>query len=92
MLRPSPNHGTQRLPNDDDDFYMQIPMIYTPCMCVCVFIKATIRRICVDGVAAYYIYIYIHTVGDGSRDNNRASDKTRGEYYIRMFKTINNEI
>ena len=19
MLRPSPNHGTQRLPNDDDD-------------------------------------------------------------------------
>ena len=22
MLRPSPNHGTQRLPNDDDDDYM----------------------------------------------------------------------
>ena len=21
MLRPSPNHGTQRLPNDDDDDY-----------------------------------------------------------------------
>ena len=21
MLRPSPNHGTQRLPNDDDDVY-----------------------------------------------------------------------
>ena len=21
MLRPSPNHGTQRLPNDDDDEY-----------------------------------------------------------------------
>ena len=20
MLRPSPNHGTQRLPNDDDDY------------------------------------------------------------------------
>ena len=24
MLRPSPNHGTQRLPNDDDDnFYIK---------------------------------------------------------------------
>ena len=22
MLRPSPNHGTQRLPNDDDDEYI----------------------------------------------------------------------
>ena len=22
MLRPSPNHGTQRLPNDDDDEYL----------------------------------------------------------------------
>ena len=22
MLRPSPNHGTQRLPNDDDDDVM----------------------------------------------------------------------
>ena len=24
MLRPSPNHGTQRLPNDDDDEYVTI--------------------------------------------------------------------
>ena len=25
MLRPSPNHGTQRLPNDDDDdIYMYV--------------------------------------------------------------------
>ena len=24
MLRPSPNHGTQRLPNDDDDDCIQI--------------------------------------------------------------------
>ena len=24
MLRPSPNHGTQRLPNDDDDFKMAL--------------------------------------------------------------------
>ena len=23
MLRPSPNHGTQRLPNDDDDEHQQ---------------------------------------------------------------------
>ena len=23
MLRPSPNHGTQRLPNDDDDDIIQ---------------------------------------------------------------------
>ena len=33
MLRPSPNHGTQRLPNDDDDdgYYMllQFIIIYT---------------------------------------------------------------
>ena len=26
MLRPSPNHGTQRLPNDDDDNELQIRM------------------------------------------------------------------
>ena len=25
MLRPSPNHGTQRLPNDDDDDFISIP-------------------------------------------------------------------
>ena len=25
MLRPSPNHGTQRLPNDDDDEQFEIP-------------------------------------------------------------------
>ena len=24
MLRPSPNHGTQRLPNDDDDVKIHI--------------------------------------------------------------------
>ena len=24
MLRPSPNHGTQRLPNDDDDDILEI--------------------------------------------------------------------
>ena len=24
MLRPSPNHGTQRLPNDDDDDELKI--------------------------------------------------------------------
>ena len=26
MLRPSPNHGTQRLPNDDDDDTMRAPV------------------------------------------------------------------
>ena len=26
MLRPSPNHGTQRLPNDDDDEVILEPM------------------------------------------------------------------
>ena len=29
MLRPSPNHGTQRLPNDDDD-YMRIDLGMVP--------------------------------------------------------------
>ena len=33
MLRPSPNHGTQRLPNDDDDVVSdsnhQIKIIFT---------------------------------------------------------------
>ena len=29
MLRPSPNHGTQRLPNDDDDECPQHPAIHT---------------------------------------------------------------
>ena len=27
MLRPSPNHGTQRLPNDDDDYNLQFTKI-----------------------------------------------------------------
>ena len=26
MLRPSPNHGTQRLPNDDDDDYFKMAL------------------------------------------------------------------
>ena len=30
MLRPSPNHGTQRLPNDDDEFIIiRSPVIIT---------------------------------------------------------------
>ena len=29
MLRPSPNHGTQRLPNDDDDNLDSLPMSAT---------------------------------------------------------------
>ena len=28
MLRHSPNHGTQRLPNDDDDIELLIIMIF----------------------------------------------------------------
>ena len=33
MLRPSPNHGTQRLPNDDDDevaksSFSQLPYVF----------------------------------------------------------------
>ena len=28
MLRPSPNHGTQRLPNDDDDDDVSIVRSY----------------------------------------------------------------
>ena len=28
MLRPSPNHGTQRLPNDDDDIHVYIVYYY----------------------------------------------------------------
>ena len=28
MLRPSPNHGTQRLPNDDDDELAQSDLIW----------------------------------------------------------------
>ena len=30
MLRPSPNHGTQRLPNDDDDddIYWQLTLTF----------------------------------------------------------------
>ena len=27
MLRPSPNHGTQRLPNDDDDDWHNVHVI-----------------------------------------------------------------
>ena len=27
MLRPSPNHGTQRLPNDDDDDECKITVL-----------------------------------------------------------------
>ena len=33
MLRPSPNHGTQRLPNDDDD----------DAKCVCDFLEIFIE-------------------------------------------------
>ena len=31
MLRPSPNHGTQRLPNDDDLFCLVDKQLYTLC-------------------------------------------------------------
>ena len=42
MLRPSPNHGTQRLPNDDDDDY---PHRHTRYMCSEHEIKCT-RHLC----------------------------------------------
>ena len=33
MLRPSPNHGTQRLPNDDDDDERFAPRYTIRCPC-----------------------------------------------------------
>ena len=33
MLRPSPNHGTQRLPNDDDDDDACMAGTIMPTMC-----------------------------------------------------------
>ena len=40
MLRPSPNHGTQRLPNDDDDdvqpVHMYVLLICMYFMCTCI--------------------------------------------------------
>ena len=34
MLRPSPNHETQRLPNDDDDDDARMFYVCTVCNCV----------------------------------------------------------
>ena len=44
MLRPSPNHGTQRLPNDDDDDEIDTTLIKsslfnTSCLLVKLFIR-----------------------------------------------------
>ena len=35
MLRPSPNHGTQRLPNDDDDETWQVSLSLSQYLAVC---------------------------------------------------------
>ena len=40
MLRPSPNHGTQRLPNDDDD---DLHDIYLVCACALKIIVIILR-------------------------------------------------
>ena len=43
MLRPSPNHGTQRLPNDDDDDDYDMRLSFTCCLLtgsfLCVFLS-----------------------------------------------------
>ena len=44
MLRPSPNHGTERLPNDDDDVHNMSYFIRSN-MCGDVGVKRT-RRLC----------------------------------------------
>ena len=44
MLRPSPNHGTQRLPNDDDD---HVCMYSSVCMCVHVYVLYVCMYVCV---------------------------------------------
>ena len=53
MLRPSPNHGTQRLPNDDDDdnyasewLYCPTVQCYTMCslgLCYCLHMCLKIK-------------------------------------------------
>ena len=44
MLRPSPNHGTHRLPNDDDDIVTTQCMFTLSVMCV----VCTHKEICVS--------------------------------------------
>ena len=68
MLRPSPNHGTQRLPNDDDDdddcpFFdvifrssMRPPSALLLCLCV-----SSILLLCLfnaDVAHIFYIRLY----------------------------------
>ena len=45
MLRPSPNHGTQRLPNDDDDVFV--------CACVRAYVRIHVCA-CVFVLLALY--------------------------------------
>ena len=47
MLRPSPNHGTQRLPNDDDD---DVLLVMTGCRLFHIFMvlgKKDVLNTCV---------------------------------------------
>ena len=54
MLRPSPNHGTQRLPNDDDEMMSKFTL------CVRMYVRKYVsRRLCVFmySVCMYRVYV-----------------------------------
>ena len=67
MLRPSPNHGTQRLPNDDDDDddddeYSSITLM-VKLMQHIIIILNTMTTITVASLTYFYIYDNIYQQG-----------------------------
>ena len=58
MLRPSPNHGTQRLPNDDDDDDVSLGVTSIVCSLPFVYVC----RCMPTRVYILYIYILVNKV------------------------------
>ena len=62
MLRPSHNHGTHRLPNDDDDIVTTQCMFTLSVMCVvcthkeiCVSQHVSINTVCIYNILFYFV-------------------------------------
>ena len=66
MLRPSPNHGTQRLPNDDDDDYIHSVCIMV--YCAVIHIGYHRLKLMILTILANYISVLKGYTGDGTKN------------------------